>query len=311
MTIPANQSNSTALNAALDQEMIMSFNQDYDRLAEILGVFAPEVMRAGAALQQIKITGSLNNAKTETGYDESSKKLTLGSSSGSAYVEGDEVALSKYSASKVAVGAITAKPYRKQTTAAAIMKSGYEAAIVRTDQKMVSNVKNAILSDFFTFLGNGTGTASGTGLQGALAKADAKLGDTMETNGDSADRIIHFVNRQDAADYLAKAEITLQSAFGLTYLENFLGVSNVFLTNKVAAGEVYATPAENIHVFGIDFASLSNAGLSYASDGLGLLGVAHSPAYDHVSVDTNVLCGALFFPEIQDYIVKGTVAETA
>lgn len=301
MAAPANQSNSTALNASLDQEMIFNFMQDYDRLAGILGVLSPEVMQAGAALQQIKITGALNNAKTS---DNSS-------SSGSAYIEGDEVALSKYSAEKVAVGAITPKPYRKQTTAAAIMKSGYDVSILRTDQKMINNVKNAILGDFFTFLGNGTGTASGTGLQGALAKADAVLGDTMETNGDSAYNIVHFVNRQDAADYLAKAEITIQNAFGLTYLENFLGVGNVFLTNKVGAGKVIVTPAENIHVFGIDFASLATAGLSYASDGGGLIGVAHSSAYDHVSVDTNVLCGALFFPEIQDYIVKGTIATTA
>lgn len=176
---------------------------------------------------------------------------------------------------------------------------------------MLNNVKNAILSDFFTFLGNGTGTATGTSLQAALAKADAALGDAMETNGDSANNIIHFVNRQDAADYLAKAEISIQNAFGLTYLQNFLGANNIFLTNKVSAGTLYATPAENIHVFGMDYSTLSNAGLSYATDETGLVGVAHSPAYDHVSVDTNVLCGALFFPEVQNYIVKATIAASA
>lgn len=308
MPAPSNQTDSAALNAALDQEMVANFRQDYDRLAEILGVFSPETMAAGQTLQQIKITGSLNNSKTDAGLDATGKIPTLGSSSGSAYVEGDEVALSKYTASKVAVGTLTPKPYRKQTTAAGILKAGFEVAVLRTDRKMLSNVRNAVVSDFFTFLGNGTGTASGTGLQGALAKADAKLGDTLETNGDSANSIIHFVNRQDAADYLAKAEITLQNAFGLTYLESFLGVGNVFLTNKVASGTLYATPAENIHVYGVDFGTLSNAGLVYTTDSDGLIGVAHTPAYDHVSTDTNMLVGALFFPEVQDYIVKSTIS---
>ena len=125
MTAPANQTDTTALNAALDLEMIDQFRQEYDRLAEIIGVFSPEIMQAGQALQQIKITGALNDAQT-------SEKS---SSSGSAYVEGDEVALSKYTAEKVAVGTVTPKPYRKQTTAAGILKSGYEAAILRTDAK--------------------------------------------------------------------------------------------------------------------------------------------------------------------------------
>ncbi len=301
MTAPANQSDTTALNAALDIDLIERFHQDYDRLAEILGGFSPEVMQAGQALQQIKITGSLNNSQTA---DKSS-------SSGSAYVEGDEVALSKYCAEKVAVGVLMPKPYRKQTTHAATMKNGYVTAIYRTDVKMLNNVKNAILNDFFTFMKTGTGTATGTSLQAALAKADATLGDAMETNGDSANSIVHFINRQDAADYLANADITIQNAFGLTYLNNFLGVTNVFLTNKVDAGTVYVTPAENIHVYGIDFSALATAGAPYTSDSTGLVGVAHTPAYDHASVDTNVLCGAVFFPEVQNYIVKSTIAPSA
>ena len=290
MTVPANQVNSDAMNAALDQEMLENFNQEYSRMASILGIFSPEVMKAGAALQQIKITGSLS---TDT------------------YVEGDEVPLSKYQADKVAVGVLTPKPYRKQTTAAAILKAGQEVAIMRTDRKMLNNVRSAILDDFFAFMAKGTGTAEGTGLQMALAKAEAALGDAMESNGDQAGTLVHFINRQDAADYLGKAEITVQNLFGLTYLENFLGITNVFLTNKVASGSFYATPAENVHVYGVDFGALGDAGLVYASDETGLIGVSHSPAYDHVSTDTNVLCGAVFFPEVQNYIVKGTITPVA
>ena len=304
-----NQINKEAVNAALDQEFVKNFQGDADRLMEILGIFGTETIAAGTALKMLKVTGTLNDAKTDQSGTGASFKL--GSSSGSAYVEGDEVALSKFSTAWETVGEATAKPYRKMTTAAAIQKAGYEASCMKTDAKMASLVRNAIVTDFFKFLENGTGTSNGKGLQGTLAATDAQLANKLEDNGDATDRIIHFVNREDAADYLGSAPVTTQNAFGMTYMQNFLGVTDVFLTNKVTKGTLYATPAENIHVFGIDFGELARAGLSYTTSANGLIGVAHAPAYDRVSVETDVLTGMLLFPEVKDYIFKGTITAIA
>jgi len=290
----------TDVVTALDQEFIANFRGEYDRFAEILGLFPVEVVPAGTALYKYSISGSLLNTTTVDG------------SSGSAYVEGDFVARSKYALSKSSVGSMEFKPYAKQTTAQAILKGGFENAVLRTDRKMIQQLRAAILSDFFTALSsNGTGSASGNGLQAALAKADAALGDTMETNGDEPGRIVHFVNRQDAADYLGAAEITTQTAFGLTYLANFLGVQDVILTNKVSSGTLIATPVENIHIYGMDFAALGDAGLAYESEDLGLVGVHHASDYDYASAETYVVRGATFLPEITDYIVKATISEVA
>lgn len=290
-----------AMNVSLDREMIRSFRQEYDRLAEILGIFAPEVMTAGQTLYQMKITGSLNNAKDEE----------AGTSSGTSYVEGQLVSLSKYQAEKTPVATVDIEPYRKATTAAAINRSGYAVAVNGTDRKMLSNVRAGIISKFFAFLANGTGTATGKTLQEALAMADAKLGDTMETNGDGATDLIHFVNRQDAASYIGNANISTQTSFGLMYLADFLGIERVFLTNKVSPGSLYATPVENIHIYGLDFANLDSAGLVYTTDESGLIGVAHTPVYNRVSVETHVANGTLMLPEITDYIVKATIAPVA
>lgn len=295
----SNSITTAEMNVALDQEFIANFNQDYNRLADILGIFTPETMKAGVVLNQLKITGELNNAKTDD------------SSSGTAYVEGDLVALSKYMAEKVPVKTVGIVPYRKLTTAAAILKSGYEAAVLKTDQKMLAQIRNAIVAQFFAFLANGTGEATGKSLQAAAANVDAVLGDTLESNDDSTDRIVHFISRQDAADYLGNAAITTQTAFGLTYLEQFLGFTNVFMTNKVPKGTIYATPVENIHIYGLDFSALASGGLAYSQDSHGLIGVAHKPTYDRVSTETNVLSGTLMFPEVTDYIVKGTIAPAA
>lgn len=299
MAAPTNLITTSDMNVALDREFILNFEGDYDRLAEILGIFAPERMAAGTALYQLKVTGTLNNENDDNG------------SSGSSYVEGDLVNLSKYTATKEPIGAITPKPYRKATSGANILKNGYEIAVMKTDQKMQSHIRADIIKEFFAFMAKGTGEAAGTGLQEAAAMVDAKLGDTMETNGDEGGKVIHFINRTDAAKYIGNAPVTTQTMFGMTYLQNFLGMTDVFLTNKVASGTMYATPAENIHVFTVDFGELARADLTYQQSDSGLIGVAHSPAYDHVSTETNVLTGMLLFPEVKDYIIKGTINPAA
>ena len=90
------------------------------------------------------------------------------------------------------------------------------------------------------------------------------------------------------------------------YLENFLGVRNVMLTNKVTAGTVFATPIENIHVYGLDFATLGSAGLVYETNDMGLVGVHHEGDYNYGSAETFLVRGAKFVPEVTDFIVKGS-----
>lgn len=296
-----NQQDTTALNVSLSQEALRNFRGEYDRLAEILGIFGTEVMPAGTTLYQLDITGSLTDKKdTDTGM-----------SSGTSYVEGEEVALSKYTATKTPLEVVKVEPYRKVTTADAILRAGYEVAVLRTDRKMLSNVRAKVVNKFFSALSNGTGSATASTLQAALANADAALGNSLETNGDETSDIVHFVNRSDAAEYLGGASISTQTMFGLTYLADFLGVQRVFLTNKVTSGSLYVTPVENLHFYGLDFAELSRAGLSYASDETGIIGVSHTPAYDRVSAETHIVNGLNIVPEIKDYIVKGTIAPKA
>ena len=286
--------------AALDEEVITNFRGEYERFAELIGLFGVETMPAGTALYQLQITGALDN--TSTG---------AAGTSGTGYVEGDFIKRSKYAVQKVPYGEIAFAPYAKQTTAQAILKGGFEQAVLRTDAKMLAQMRAAIITDMFTALNNGTGTATGVGLQAALAMADAALGNALETNGDEGGKVVHFVNREDAAEYLGNAPVTVQTAFGLTYLASFLGVENVILTNKIAKGNLIVTPAENIHVYGLDFNSLGEAGLVYESDDMGLIGAHHAADYDHASAETYAVRGATFLPEILNYIIKGTVAASA
>lgn len=271
---------------ALDIEMAANFNGEVDKLAEAIGLFGVETMAAGTALYQYTVEGSL---------------------SASSVAEGDEVPLSKYTLKKTPIGELAVKPYRKLTTAQAILKGGFVGAVSKTDAKMVKDIRASVLTEFFTFLANGAGSAKGIGLKAALAKADAAVGNALEANADSTERIIHFVNRDDIADYLAAAEVTTQTVFGMEYLKGFLGITDIFVTSKVHAGTLYATPVENIHLYGVDFASLGQAGLEYTVADGGMIGVHHTANYGRTSAETYALVGTAMVPEAKNYIVKGTV----
>ena len=97
-----------------DIEMLTNFNGELNRLTEILGLFDPEIVAAGTAMFQYTVTGSLNTSPV---------------------AEGDELPLSKYTVTPTQLDPITIKPYRKLTTAQAILKGGYENAIAKTDKK--------------------------------------------------------------------------------------------------------------------------------------------------------------------------------
>ena len=303
MAAPTNIITAADIDAALSQEFIQNFKGEFDRLAELMGIFGVSTRAAGVALYQYTVSGALNNA---AGND---------SSSGTAYVEGDEVALSKYTVARTPIGDLSPVPYRKMTTAKAILQDGYEKAVIATDNKMLAQIRAQIINQFFATMANGTatqGTATIAGLQECLALMDAKVLDNMETNGDVTDAsLVHFVNRQDIAAYLANAAISTQTAFGMTYIQNFLGVQNIFVTNKVASGTAYATSAANVHAYGIDFGELSQGGLVYQVADNGLIGVAHKGAYDHASAETNVMTGLQLIPENTGYIGKFTFTPDA
>lgn len=305
MAVPNNIITANDIDSALSQEFVANFKQDYDRLAELMGIFGVETRAAGTALYQLAVTGTLNNSADTTNNT---------GSSGTAYIEGDYVNLSKYTVTKTAIGDITPYPYRKMTTAKAILQDGYEAAVLKTDKKMLSQVRAQIIQQFFTYLANGTAVPSGTiaGLQEALALTDALVQDNMETAGDKSDsQLVHFVNRQDIAAYLANASITVQNAFGMSYIQNFLGVENIFITNKVSSGTIYATSADNIHAYGVDFGELSRGGLVYSTESNGLIGVAHKGAYDYASAETDVMIGLQLLAEQVSYIGKTTFTPDA
>lgn len=276
----------TDLARVREIDFTLMFTESLRKLTEALGVTRKVAKQAGTVLKTYKATGTLEDG---------------------AVAEGDTIPLSKYTTEAVSYSEITLKKWRKATSAEAIIERGYDQAVGMTTERMLKDVQKAIRKDFFTFLGTGTGTATGAGLQAALAQTWGKLQTLFEDDDIQA---VHFINPLDIADYLATATITTQTAFGMTYIEDFLGMGKVFMNSSVPKGTIYSTAQDNLVLYyvPVNGADLNEA-FSFTSDETGYIGIHEEPDYTNMTASDTVVNGMTLFAERLDGVVKTTITE--
>lgn len=190
---------------------------------------------------------------------------------------------------------ISLKKYRKLVSAEAIQQSGLDAAVNDTDAKLVSEIQKDIKGGFFTALTTGaTAATAGADLQAACANAWGALSAKFE---DIDATPVFFINPLDAAAYLGAATVTMQTAFGISYLENFLGLGTAIITASVTAGTVVATASENIRGAFVPANGAVGNAFGLYSDATGLVGMTHTAKTDSASIETMCLSGVAFYPE--------------
>lgn len=273
---------------AREIEFVTLFGESIKKLVEALGVTRKIPKQAGYTLKAYKATGTLQPGTV---------------------AEGDLIPLSKYKTEPVSYAEIVLKKWRKATSAEAIIEKGYDQAVQMTTDRMLKDVQKGIRTDFFTFLATGTGEATGATFQAALAQAWGQLQVLFE---DDSIEAIYFMNPLDVADYLATAQITTQTAFGMTYVENFLGLGTVIFDSKVPEGTIYATAKDNIVLYyvPVNGADLGNA-FSFTADQTGLIGIHEEADYKHMTAEDTVMSGVVLFAERLDGIVKSTITPGA
>lgn len=258
-----------------------------NKLIEVLGVTRKIPMMEGTTMYVYKMKGTLQSGSV---------------------AEGDIIPLSKIEQTKTAVGEITLKKWRKAVSAEAIKKSGYNVAVTETDKKLLSLVQGGIRTDLFTFL-NGTITGatkvSGTGLQAALAAAWAQLQIKFE---DDTAEAVYFVNPLDIADYLAGASISVQTVFGMNYIENFMGLGTVIMSSQVTQGTFVATAKENFILYYLTMnGDVANA-FDLTADSLGYIGMKSGyQNEERAQIESLVMNGIQFLVEYAAGVVKGTI----
>lgn len=275
---------SADLAFAREVEFVTKFNGGIRKLLEVIGTTRVIPKVAGTVLKAYRATGELQDGNV---------------------AEGELIPLSHYKTEPVQLAEITLKKWRKQTTAEAIIEKGREQAVLQTNDAMLKDVQKGIRSDFFGFLASGTGEAAGDTFQATLAQAWGQLQVLFEDDDIAA---VYFMNPLDVADYLATANISLQNAFGMTYVKDFLGLGTVIFNSGVPKGSIYATAAENVVLYYIP----TNSGdmgetFDFVTDETGFIGINETPDHDYMTVKNTVASGIALFAERLDGVVVGTI----
>lgn len=259
------------------------------KLLEVLGVTRKIPMMEGTQMYIYKTTGTLQSGEV---------------------AEGEVIPLSQYETTKNPIGEITLKKWRKAVSAEAIKKSGYNNAVVETDRKMLSDVQTGVRTSFFSFV-NGSSitdavTASGDTLQSALANAWGKLQVAFE---DDTAQSVYFVNPLDISDYLATANITVQTAFGMNYIEDFLGLGTVIMSSQITKGTFVATAKENLIVYYLTMNGDVADAFDLTADELGFIGIKSGYQNEaRAQIESLVMSGIQLLVEYGAGVVKGTIA---
>lgn len=258
------------------------------KLREALGVTRQIPMSEGTTMYVYKTTGALQSGDVP---------------------EGEIIPLSQYERTKTPVGEITLNKWRKAVTAEAIMKSGRAEAIQRTDEKLLSDVQKKVRTDFFSFLTglDGAVVAEQT-LQAVLAQTWARLQTLFE---DDAIEAVHFVNPLTIADYLATATITTQTAFGMNYVEDFLGLGTLVLSSAIPKGQVISTAKENLILYYLTMNGDVANEFDLTTEATGYIGIKSGTANStRAQVETLVMSGIKFLVEYADGVVIGQIDST-
>lgn len=258
------------------------------KLMEALGVARKIPMMEGTTMYVYKTTGTLQSGSVP---------------------EGEIIPLSQYERTKEAVGEITLKKWRKAASAEAIKKSGYEEAVTMTDAKLLNDVQKGIRTDFFSFITGIDGTVvGGTTLQAVLAKSWGQLQVLFE---DDAVSTVHFLNPLTIADYLATATISVQTAFGMNYIEDFLGLGTVVMNSNIPQGQVISTAKDNLILYYLTMNGDVARAFELTADATGYIGIKSGyQNEERAQIESLIMSGIQLLVEYADGVVLGQIDST-
>lgn len=249
----------------------------------------------------LDIIGIARPIKKVPGTKLTAKEVTIDLQSGDV-AEGDEIPYSLATISEKDVATLKLKKYSKGVTLEDIEKYGYEDAVQRTDNAFLNKLQGVVMDNFYAVLGTGTLTGSKTTFQQAIANAKGLVTNEFKKLRLDITDVVGFVNTMDFYDYLGDANITVQTAFGMNYIKDFMGYNTIFLLsdNELEAGKVIATPVENLALYYVDASDsdFARAGLEYTVDGVtNLIGFHTEGKYSHAVSECYAILGATMFAE--------------
>ena len=279
--------------AAREVDFVTRFAQNWEALREILGIMRPIEKAPGTKL---------------TSYTASMKSESL--QGGSSVGEGEEIPYTEFEVEPVVYGDVTLEKYAKAVSIEAVTKFGATVAVQKTDEAFLNELQNVVMGRFYDFLATGSLTDTEATFQAAVAMSIGLVKDKFKKLHRNVTGVVTFVNTLDAYAYLGAANLTVQTAFGIDYVENFMGAQTLILSSEIARGKVISTPVDNIDLYYVnpnnsDFAQL---GLVYTTDGeTNLIGFHANGDYSHAVGESFALMGMTLWAEYLDGISVVTV----
>jgi hypothetical protein len=272
-------------------DFVTSFGREITALTEVMGISRPIRKANGTMLTAKRATGELQSGSV---------------------AEGDLIPLSQFEVEPVDFQPIELLKYRKAVTIEAIEKYGLETAVGMTDEEFKVQLQDDVLAQFYNFLLTGQLTSEGTTFQMAVAMAIGRVKDAFKKMHRSATGVAVFANTLDVYEYLGGAQITVQTAFGMDYVENFLGADILFFSSEVPQGRVIATPVNNLNVYYVDPADseFAQAGLAYTTDAdVPYIGFHTEGVYQRAQSESYAIMGLTIFAEYLNAVAVITIAD--
>lgn len=273
------------------EDFVSTFARNWSALTQIMGVTRPIKKTPGTVLKSYSATLTLEDG---------------------AVAEGAEIPLSKANVTEVAHADLVIQKYGKGITIEDVDKYGPEVAIEMTDEAFQNELLGVIMGDFYNFALTGTLNPEGaTDFQMGLALAIGSVKDKFKKMHKDGSRVVAWVNTMDAYRYLGAANLSVQSEFGLDYLQNFMGAETLILSSEIPEGKIVATPVNNIVDYYADPSNsgFARMGLRYTVDtNAPMLGFAIEGDYSTATGKNWAIMGHKLWAEYLDAIAVVTVA---
>lgn len=269
---------------AREIDFVTSFGKNMQALLDIMGITRMIKKQNGTVLKTKKVSGDLQSGD-------------IG--------EGEEIPMSQYQVEETPFDTISIQKYRKGVSLETIAEKGYEAAVEMTDAEFKADLQNVILNKFYKQLKIGSLVGHESTWQMAIAMSIGRVKDKFEKMKRTATGVAVWVNTLDVYKYVGAADITLQTAFGMSYIKNFLGADIVFVSSQIPENTVIATPLNNLIAYYVDPADSEfvKAGLAYTTDSeTGFIGFHAQGTYERAISDMFAIMGVRLFAEYLDAI---------
>ena len=276
---------------AREIDFVTRFGQNWEALQQIMGIMRPIPKAPGTQL--ISYTASIALEDGDVG-------------------PGEVIPYSKTTIVQSTKSDLSIEKFAKAVPIEDVSKYGARIAVEKSDEAFLNQLQSNVLARFYTFLNTGSLTGTASSWQAALAMAKGKVIDKFNKMRKTVTEVVGFANVLDFYTYLGAAQVTVQTAFGLTYVQNFMGYKTLFLLSDpdVAPGKVLACPVENIDLYYIDpnDAEFRQLGLDYTVQGeTNLIGFHANGNYSTAVGESFALMGMALWAEYLDGIANISV----